>query len=400
MIGTGKNSVPELETETAQAPLSDGLIPYEGSISVCVPASKRDMPLVNAILHESPMEGWVRIIFAKGEGFVSGESAQKQRIILVKPKKRPHECAAIFAMQSYAVFYDGKAEQAVYLSLLRLRPAFRGRVSYLKDGYASIPHFVKQLGWPERYFTSIAEDNAPAQRLLKSGLSFLPRYSSLGRLTTMVFSTALGKQYGLLQRAAREDGEEIAIFFKTMNKNVQYAPVLTFAAKKALGEETQSGPDGSPIIPENFYVIRQNGAIAACLAVWNRQREQQVIIDGYRHPLRLARPFYNIWARLRKLPCLPAPGSIFGGVFIAYAAFAPSALPLAAQAVREALYYARREHGAASAMLGLSEDSALAPYLAALPRTAYATCIEDVSWDKKTPPTRNANPVQPEIALL
>ncbi|MDR2208140.1 MAG: hypothetical protein LBE22_04120, partial [Azoarcus sp.] len=125
-----------------------------------------------------------------------------------------------------------------------------------------------------------------------------------------------------------------------------------------------------------------------------------IIVAGYRQPLEALRPAYNLWAHMRRLPSLPRPGTGLQSVGLAFAAFAPEAIPLARQCLREALYRARHVKKAATALIGLSAQNPLYGLLGKLPHTLYVTRIESVDWNKDAPTPVSPLPVQPEITLL
>ncbi len=366
-------------------------VSYEGREYRCVPVNAQDAALIDALLRESPMQGWVRLRFSLGErpDAVSQPSADTRHIILIQEKRSPGRIAGLYALQAFPVYLDGRACRAVYLSFLRIRPEFRRRIAVLRDGYAAIPHFAAALGFPDDYFTSIAADNLPARRLLEADLRQLPRYTLQGEMRTLAFSTSLGKDYGLLQPATETDREELAAFYSRHAGFCQYAPVLD--------QECLYG--GGLGFPE-FFFLRQNGVLAACLALWDRRDAHGITVDGYRAPLNWLRPAYNLYARCRGLPVLPKPGDDLHSIFISFAAFAPEALPLAGRCLREALYIARSRDHASTALMGVSPANPLCGLLEALPHHVYETRIHSVDWRKDDPALRYSGLVQPEIALL
>jgi hypothetical protein len=366
------------------------LTPYQGATYFCAPAVESDAVLLDSFLRENPMQGWVRVGFSRGPEAHGDPLGKRQLMVCIRPKKEPQQCAAIYALQPLPVYCPGGEHQAVYLSLLRVGRAFRGRIAVLRDGYAAIPYFSRQLGWPDRYFTSIVWDNLPARRLLEAGLKQLPRYTPQEKLHTLVFSTSAGKNFRLLERSDESYLPEIAAFYREQAEGTLYAPVLDCCLQQ----------DGTGLAPKDFYTVRSNGKITACLALWDRRRVRRITIGGYRSPLHLLRPVDNLWARAGKLPVLPGPGEELDAIFIAFAAFSPSAAPSAAQVIREVLYYARHEYSARTAMLGLSARNPLLDTVKTLPHACYTTVIEAVDWRKEEAAPEHAGLVQPEIALL
>ena len=367
----------------------DGRV-YEGKRYICVPAGSDDSALADEMLQESPMQGWVRLAFTLGAQGLS-EAKSGKNIILVREKKPPHEPVALYALERMRLHIDDVPSDVVYLGLLRVRPAFRGRIAVLCDGFASIPHFTRRFGLPARYFTSIGADNSPARRVLEAGLKQLPRYVFQGEMRSMAFSTAIGRDYGLLEKARDEDWPELEAFFNGLVREFQYAPILD---KDVLTRHA------GELNIQDFLLLRQKGRLCACLALWDRSNSRRIVVAGYRRPLEALRPAYNLWAHMRKLPFLPRPRTELRSIYLAFAAFAPEAMPLARQCLLEALHKARREKKAASALMGLNAQSPLLEIFGRLPHFSYVTRIENVDWNKDAPAQPSALLVQPEIALL
>ena len=64
------------------------------------------------------------------------------------------------------------------------------------------------------------------------------------------------------------------------------------------------GPAGRP-----FLVLRRDGAIVACAAIWDQRASKQVVVRDYSRRLQALRPLHNATARLTGKPLLPAPGT-------------------------------------------------------------------------------------------
>jgi len=369
----------------------DGRVPvYEGKSYFCVPAGSGDTALIDEMLLESPMQGWVRLVFSLGGQGVPGAESGKN-IILVKEKKTPHTPAALYALERMRLHIDGMPSDVVYLGLLRVRPAFRGKIAVLRDGFASIPFFTKAFDLPDRYFTSIGADNSPARRILEANLKLLPRYAFQGEMRSMAFATAIGRDYGLLETARDEDWPELEQFFNGLAKKCQYAPVLD---KDVLIRHA------GELNIQDFFLLRQNGRLRACLALWDRHRSRGINVAGYRQPLEALRPAYNLWAHVRGLPALPRPGIELRSIGLAFAALAPETMPLARQYLLEALHKARHLKKATTALIGLGAQNPLLETLGKLPHFSYFTRIESVDWHKQAPAPTSNLPVQPEIAPL
>ena len=367
-----------------------GLPPYEGREYRCVPAGRDEAAEVADILRRTSMQGWVRTVFAPGPDAARDPFRREQLTVCIRQRSGKGVCVAVYALHRFLVQYAGRGQEAVYLGLLRVLPEYRGSRGIFRDGFSAIPHFVRHLGWPERYFTSIAVDNLPARRLLEAGLRSLPRYTPLGELHTLIFSCALGRGSHLLTRADAAQWPEVVAFYNRMMRDVPYAPVLGEAFLR----------EGTGLAVEDFHILRREGRVAGCLALWDRRTSRRILVEGYRPPLHALRPAVNLWARLCGRPSLPAPGHALEMGYAAFLAVEPEFHSLAGGMLREALFLARRHYGLRGLLLGLAPHGSLWPVLSRLPHTAYTTCIEHVAWPHGEAVPASCVPVQPEIALL
>jgi hypothetical protein len=289
-------------------------------------------------------------------------------------------------------YLNGTPRRCAYLHSLRVNTAYRHRLHWLRDGFASIPRLVPNWNEVACCFTSVASDNHDARRLLEAGLNSLPRYRPQGEMATLLLPTRQGRCRNLLRRARREDVPALLNVHRRYAERWQFAPCLD--EQWLLGLTPVHG-----LALEDFWLLEQDGVLRFCAALWDQRHCKQTVVRGYRGALAWLRPLLNLWARAAGQVPLPAAGEQVEHVFIAFAAF-DGAPELMLRCIGELLAQAARM-GASSAVLGLSAQH---PLLDAVQRRFHAphyrTCIEIVNWPTQVVPVLDSRPVQPEIALL
>ena len=81
----------------------------------------------------------------------------------------------------------------------------------------------------------------------------------------------------------------------------------------------------------NFYVALRKDRIVGVMGVWDQSKYKQSIVVGYSGRMKLIRPFYNLYAHLRRSAPLPQPGEqlrSFFGAFVAIESKNPEILSL------------------------------------------------------------------------
>ncbi len=358
-------------------------------------ATAADDAALQQILRDNPMQGWLRLALERSPCYFAGENLLgKSRAVVGQDAAQGGAIIGMYHTHFMPVFVNGAKAQAGYLGELRVNPAYRNRLRILKHGFASI----RPLNRPEAdrtaiWFTSIASDNHRARRMLEAQHRNLPRYQPAGELQTLAISVRQGRRPELLQRATQADIPAICAFYNRQAARHQFAPCLEpdwlyhLSPSKGLGIE-------------DFWLWKEQQTLRACIAVWDQRGFKQAVVQGYRFPLNLLRPAYNLFAYARGIPSLPASGRRLESVVLAFFAIDPAVQSQALPILREALEIAARKH-ARIALLGLAEANPLLPAaVSSLHPTIYRTCIETVRWPEQTAQPLDHRMVQPEIALL
>lgn len=353
-------------------------------------AEPQDEAEVRAAFRENPMDGWVRLSFERKPVPLAAEYPGGYTTFIARDTDG--NLVGTYALESLPVHVNGRPETVGYLSGLRVHLKYRHKVRVLKGGFASLSTLAPTPGTIPAYFTSLAQDNQRARRLLESRLPGMPMYQAEGEMETFVFR-AEGRRHGLLRPAQPRDIPALTRFFNAQAARYQFAPVLSEGLLNEL-----NGTRGLNL--SDFLLIKDGSTLRGCLALWDQRSYRQTVVKGYRFPLNVLRPVSNAWFALRGGPALPRPGQSVEQVFLAFAALDLLPTEVAERAIQEALALAK-ERGAGVGILGLSPSHPLARsrFIRQHSRV-YRTVIETVAWPDIPTPRLNSLAVQPEVALL
>jgi hypothetical protein len=151
---------------------------------------------------------------------------------------------------------------------------------------------------------------------------------------------------------------------------------------------------------EDFLVIRRDGKIRACAALWDTSRWRQIVVAGYSPWLARARVLINLAATMRGQPRLPAAGDPLRCAWLS-----PIAVEQGAAADVRVLVNAARAHakelGFAVVFAGGAASGHTATVLRALPRVReYRSSLFVVRWPDDPPVALDDRVVSPDLALL
>lgn len=353
-------------------------------------ADSVDQMALSHLLREAPMDDWVRLQLLREPDYFAADALMGQaRTVILRSTEG--KLGAMGRAHLLPVHINGTPTSAAYLGGLRIATPFRHRRWVLREGFAAL----QEQALPSAAipcFTSIAQGNSVARRILEAGLAGLPRYRPVGSLRTLVMATRQGRPEQILRQANRRDIPAIADFFNRQAASWQYSVVLK---ENWLAE---LGPDQFLSI-DDFFVVRHANDIVACVALWDQRRIKQTVVHSYRSPLRVLRHPYNAWAALRGRVGLPAPTRQLDQ---AYLAFLASTLPIreTLELLRDALWQLQ-QRGIAVGVLGLATGNPLRVALEkAWPCLAYDTKIESVCFGEDPLPGLDGRSPQPEAALL
>ena len=288
-------------------------------------------------------------------------------------------------------FVNGKRRRLPYLAALRVLPGFRNQVRALRGGFEALRSLCgdeRDLPWS---LTSIMSDNATARRVLGANLRGMPLYEPVGELSTFAL-TAQGNAEP--DRATDIDLPRIADLLLRQGARSQFATVWTHDSLRA-------AVSAGWLRAKDFLVLRRDGAIRACVALWDQSASRQLVVSGYSPWLRRARPLINCAALVSGLPRLPVAGGALRAAYLSHLAVDEAApedlLALIAVARAEA-----RRRGLSLLFLGLATDHPFAAWARKLRRQReFRSQLYRVRWPESPAPELDPSlRLSPELALL
>jgi hypothetical protein len=357
-------------------------------------ATPADDAAIRRLLRETPMRGAISLSFEREPDYFLGANVGGANDDVIVAYDG-HQLACFGRCSTRNAWINGAIRRVGYLAELRLASNASGRFDILRDGYRFF-HSRRAVNPADVYFTSIAEDNERARRLLERGLPGLPRYTHVGNLTTLVISTrrlvswSHGGRPPCLPGSASP--EQLATFLNDAGSRHQFAAVWT--------PETLRGMARQDLPLESFGVLQHDGEIVASAALWDQRRFRQTVVHAYAPLPAHARPLINVFARVLGYPSLPKTGGVLSHAFLS---------PLAIRAGYEHVLlelvpdFCRRaaDRGIDFLTLALpSDDSRLRSLQRRFRTRAYRSRIYRVEWrgmPEFSPDHRN---VLPDVALL
>lgn len=362
-------------------------------------ASPADDAALRALLRRVVMPGAVRVAFTREPAFAAGDGVAGADDFTVVA--RHNECVlGLGRLAIRALHRNGEVQRVGYLAELRTAPGTPETPRLIRNGFARLADVAAGASL-DACFTNIVTDNARARRVLEHGGRLgLPVYRPLAELVTLVAPVPGGARTvdrvseGSVAADAEGgdvDREELTAFLQRHARDAHLTLTWDDARWTALARHG--------IAPGDFCVVRQGGQLVAAAAVWDQRSFRQTVVDGYDGPLRLTRRLVNGVQALRRLPLLPAPGTVLPQAMVLGATVAgSSAWPALWRALRA------RSRALGVSWLAWSAD-ARAPELDALRRMLrpreYHARIYDVAWRGRPPRSDwNDRLFRPEVALL
>ena len=281
-------------------------------------AAREDEADLRGLLRDNPMGGWVSLSLQREPDYfraAASEGDTHQAVILREQSSR--QAVAMFSRSVRDAYLNGEVARLGYLGMLRVSAPYRHKIRRLRQGFQALRRLIHDPRETPVYLTSIVEDNHAARRILGANLKGMPTYREQQRFCT--FALIPSRRYGKLadtaavERATRFDLAEIAACLQRNYRGCQFAPYWT---AEALRSERRC-PNLSP---GDFYIVRDKGHIAGCLALWDQSSFKQSVVHGYQPPLARLRPLLNLAAPALRLPRLPPVGAALRQVYLSHLA--------------------------------------------------------------------------------
>lgn len=356
-------------------------------------AEQMDDDDLKSILRQNPMNSWVSLSTEHEPSYFSTRHLFGDTYTIVaRQDNKQQSVVGMCSSVSMQVHINGESAKAGYLGELRVMPAYRNKLRIVRNGFQAVRELNKTHKNLPYWFTSIAMENTVARRLLEANLKGMPLYQPQGEMLTIALSTKRSRDNDFIQQASLADVPEIVSFFNQQARHYQYSPVLDERWLLSL-----DGSNGLQL--SDFWILKQDGRIQSCFALWDQRLIKQTVVRGYRFPLNIVRRPYNLYANLTGLPSLPAIGKSVEYIFIAFLAINERVWHRTEDIIQSALSKIKQRN-AEVALLGISAHNPIYKCINHFPGHCYHTCIESVTWPEQEPKEPGTSPVQPEVAVL
>lgn len=355
-----------------------------------VPAGPGDDAAIRQLLRDSTLPGAITLGFEREPDYFRGTSlAGAEEHTLVA--RAGSGLLGLGRVVIRPCWVNGTVARVGYLGELRLARTARGEAALVRRGFAAFRDRLR-TNPPLLCFTSIAEDNVRARRLLERGLPGWPRYEFLTCFVTVVLPARRLRtpSHGIVAPARLE---EVADFFLRECARDNLATAWTAEALRSLARHGLGAGD--------FFAAEEGGGLVAAAGLWDQRGFRQTVIRSYAGWLGSLRPLLNLASRLGDWPTLPAPGSVLAQAFASPLVAAPDAVDRL-PALLAALGDAAARRGLTHLTLGFPEgDARLTAVRRAYRSRTYVTRLYRVHWPGADPgPALDSRPNVPDIALL
>ena len=360
-------------------------------------AGPEDEPELRALLRENPVPGPISLSYEREPDFFLASRIEGDRNqTLVARDGDSGKMVALGSRSFHTAFLNGEARRIGYLSQLRLDRSFRGRAHLLFRGYEKLRELHEKGGDVPFYLTSLVDGNFPAQRLLTSGHTRLPRYHFLESFRMLVLDVQAFQSITDGQTARTEDLPEIAACLQ--RQAARYQLCRCWTTEDLLSPERSKGLSAG-----DFQVVFSRDRILGCLALWDQSSFKQTVVRGYTPVLGFFRPAANAFAALcgRSL-ALPEVGQPLRMAYLSHMAIEGDDSQLLSALIRGVVGRAR-VRGIRYLVLGLSvRNPMLRAAREAFSAREYGSALHVVHWEDGDEAVRalDSRPCHVEAATL
>jgi hypothetical protein len=354
-------------------------------------AAREDEPAVRGLLAKFATGGTVQLSLRREPDAFAADFGSRAHDYILARNRRSGDLVGLCERVVRDTFVNGEPRALPYLAGLRVVPNFRHRPLVLRGGFEAVRRLIG-VNSPHNYaLTSIMSDNVTAKRMLGANLRGMPRYEPAGEFAT--FALPPGGEVRA-ERATAADLPDISALLLENASRTQFGAAWTL-------EVLQSYAAAGWLRPEDYFVIRREGRIRACAAVWDQSAHRQVVVAGYSRWLARTRPLVNATAKLLGIPRLPPPGEPLRCAYFSHVGLTnddPDDLGALLDSARHEI--ARR--GLDTLLAGWAANDALCDVLRQRARRReYRSQLYLVRWPETPAPALDAaRRVAPELALL
>jgi hypothetical protein len=359
---------------------------------LATPADDADL---RSILARTPMDGPISVSFRREPSYFGAAEVDGQFRQVVAARDLATGRLVGFGSRSVRnVYVNGRPDSIGYLSSLRLLAEHRN-LGLVAKGYARFRR-LHQDGRTLLYLTTIAEGNQRAIDQLTSGRAGLPVYHPAGDYLTLAIPAgqrgplaSLSHARGVEPRNAPPNGDRPA--------PLEVRPATPADRHAVMEVVNRLGPRRQffPVIaeqdlfadhglyrglrPGDLLLAFRGGRLVGMVGAWDQQPFRQTVIEGYRGPLRWARPLINGWSRIVGRPPLPPAGAPLRAAYAALAVLENEDSQVLAPLVQAAA--ARAADRADYLLLGLAAADPLLESVRRLAVAEYVTHLFLVGWE-------------------
>ncbi len=345
----------------------------------CELATAADDRQLRDVLAATVMPGRIAVSFCREPSFFAAAVEGPFHQVVVVREEQTGRIAGFGSRSVRTMAVNGQHRPIGYLSSLRLLAEFRS-LGLLARGYALFRELHAD-GRTKLYLTTIAEGNDRAIGLLTSGRAGLPAYHFAGRYHTLAIPLSRRRVRSAgtngdvtVRTATRDDLDEMLAFLAAAGPRRQFFP------RYGAGDFFSGEATFKDLRPKDVLLAFRGGKLVGTLAAWDQHGFRQTVVAGYQGLLRWARPIINGWAKIRRLPSLPAEGAAFR--YLTGAAYVVADEdPYVAGTLLQSMI-ARNAGGPNRHMLvGLHESDPLLPAVRPFATNTYDTRLYLVTFD-------------------
>jgi hypothetical protein len=284
------------------------------------------------------------------------------------------ETAGVICRGVRSHFINGHPQALGYIGQIRIAEKYRG-LWLLQRGLGTFRRLHRD-GRAPAYWGVISDENAIARGILVERRSRrFPVVHEIARIHTLGVILRKPLQHlpldGNIERGAAETLPEITAFLRQYGAEKQFFPA--YEQSDFEGAATRGFEIG------DFVIARRSGDIIGVVGLWDQSGYKQTVVQGYDRSLRLARPFYNLGARLLGAQPLPRPGEHIHSAYASFICIARDDSDVFRALLRE-VYNLAAERRYAHLMIGLAESDPLLPVARQYPHIAYHSRLYLGSW--------------------
>lgn len=337
-------------------------------------AQEKDSGELLSLMANVSMPGSVRVAYRRDPDFfralqVEGRASQT----IVGRDAYNGKIAGMGTRSIKPAYVNGQLTNIGYLSGLRVSESYRGSI-HLARGYEML-RSLHGDGQAVLYLSTMLNDNAVARKLTKSRAR-LPAYHDIGQFRTMAISLncpvpARNRTVDIRSAAAGDSGI-VTEFLNEHGKRRQFFPAYSeddFFTDKGLL---------LGMLPRDILLAFRGQRLDGVVAAWDQKSFRRSVVTGYSRWVDLARPLYNVWAKLSRLPALPPPGSVLDYCHLALPCVRDDAEDVFLALLRELILRNRNRYSFMVA--GMHESDPLFPTLSRFRHFDYLSRLYVVCW--------------------